>query len=453
MSALTDPTKRRWLGWGSLAVVFLLVNVHRLSTAVLSEQLVDAFAISASQLGTLHASFFFIYAVVQIPTGVVADRYGARYVGAAGAVVLSAGAVAFTFSDSYLTAFLSRAVIGLGSGVIFIATLRFCANWFRVDEFATMTGVTTGIAGLGAILATVPLAVAIDRIGWQPTIRGLAVVGFAAAVAVAALVRRSPSDAGLDPIANVPEQRTASLRETGAHLRTLLGDLDQWLLSVVFFSAMGTILTVIGLWGVPYLVVVYGLDVTTASSFTLAGAVGMLIGAPAMGRVSDRLGRRHGPLIAGLGLFTLVLAVVPAVGDPPLPAVAGVFFLVGFSLGFVMLSLPIIKEQYPAEASGVATATVNGAGFLGGAVLPTAMGVVLDGYRTGDVVSGTVVYTETGYRVAFSLTTAAVATAFCCAVWLSVRRRRRAGTIEDGEASGGDGEISGDEGGNSENNG
>jgi len=102
-----------------------------------------------------------------------------------------------------------------------------------------------------------------------------------------------------------------------------------------------------------------------------------------------------------------------------------VFFLVGFSLGFVMLALPIIKEKYPPGASGVATATVNGAGFFGGAVLPTAMGLVLDGYRTGDVVSGTVVYTETGYRIAFLLTTAAVAVALCCAVWLSVRHRRR----------------------------
>ena len=426
MSVLTDPTKRRWLGWGSLAVVFLLVNVHRLSTAVLSEELVDAFAISASQLGTLHASFFFIYAIVQIPTGVVSDRYGARYVGTAGALVLSVGAVAFTFSDSYVTAFLSRAVIGLGSGVIFIATLRFCANWFRVDEFATMTGVTTGIAGLGAILATVPLAIAIGRIGWQPTVRVLAVVGFAAAIGVFTLVRRSPSDAGLDPIENVPKQRTASLRETGAHLRRLLGDLDQWLLSIVFFSGMGTILTVIGLWGVPYLVVVYGVDVTTASYFTLIGAVGMLIGAPGMGRVSDRIGRRHGPLIAGLGLFTLTLSVIPAIGDPPLIAVGGVFFFVGLSVGFVMLALPIIKEKYPPGASGVATATVNGAGFLGGAVLPTAMGLVLDGYRTGDVVSGTIVYTETGYRIAFSLTTVAVAVAFCCAVWLSVRENRRA---------------------------
>ncbi|WP_144798323.1 MFS transporter [Halorubrum depositum] len=425
MGLLADPTKRRWLGWGSLAVVFLLVNVHRLSTAVLSEQLIDAFGITAAQLGTLHASFFIIYAAVQIPTGVLADRYGARYVGAAGAVVLSVGAIGFTLSGSYLSAFLFRGAIGLGSGVIFVSTLRFCANWFRVDEFATMTGVTTGIAGLGAIFATVPLAVAIDRVGWRPTVLALAAVGFLAAVAVFALVRRSPRDAGLDPIENVPEQPSITLDETVGHLRALLSDPDQWLLSVVFFSAMGSILTVIGLWGVPYLVVVYGLDVTTASSFTLVGAIGMLLGAPATGRVSDRLGTRLGPMIAGLGLFTLVLGVVPVFGDPPLPVVGATFFLIGFSLGFVMLALPIIKEKYPAGASGVATATVNGAGFVGGAVLPTAMGFVLDGYRTGDVVSGAVAYTELGYRIAFSLTTVAVGLAFCSAVWLAVRERRR----------------------------
>ena len=427
MNALTDPTKRRWLGWGSLAVVFLLVNVHRLSTAVLSEELIAAFSITASQLGTLHASFFLIYALVQIPTGIVADRYGARYVGAGGAVVLSAGAVGFTLSNGYLAAFLSRAVIGLGSGVIFIATLRFCASWFRVDEFATMAGMTTGIAGLGAILATVPLAVAIGWAGWRPTVLILAAVGFVAAGGVFALVRRSPDDAGLDPIENVPVQRSITLRETGAYLRALFADVDQWLLSVVFFSANGTILTVIGMWGVPYLVVVYGLDVTTASYFTLLGAIGILVGGPTIGRLSDRIGNRFAPLIAGLGLFALTLSVIPAVGDPPLVAVGGVFFIVGLSMGFVMLSLPIIKEKYPPDASGVATATVNGAGFLGGAVLPTSMGLVLDGYRTGEVVSGAVVYTELGYRIAFSVTTVAVALAFGCAVWLSVRERRRVG--------------------------
>jgi sugar phosphate permease len=413
--------KRRWLAWGALATVFLLVNLHRLSTAVLSERLTADFALSAAQLGTLHASFFLVYAVIQIPTGVLADRVGPRHVGSAGAAVLSVGAIGFALGDGYLVALLSRGLVGLGSGVIFVSILRFCANWFRADEFGTMTGLTAGVAGLGAILATTPLALAAGAVGWRRTVLGLAGVGLLASIAVYVLARSSPADAGLEPIEGVPEQPSVSLAETGAHLRGLAGDLDQWLLSIIFFSGMGTILTLIGLWGVPYLVVVYSLDVTTASYYTLLGSVGLLVGPPAIGWLSDRVERRLLPMCVGLGLFAGALGVVPLVGRPPLVAVASLYFLCGFLVGAAVLALTVVKERYPAEASGVATATVNTAGFVGATVFPTAMGVALDAYRTGDVVGGTVVYTEFGYRVAFAIVAGAVAIAFLCSLWLLVR--------------------------------
>jgi sugar phosphate permease len=424
VTILSDPRKRRWIGWGALALVFLAVNVHRLSTAVLSEQLTVDFDISAAQLGTLHASFFAIYAVTQIPSGVFADRYGPRYVGSGGAVVLSVGAITFTMSDGYLAAFLSRGLIGLGSSVIFIVILRYCANWYRADEFATMTGLTASIAGLGAIFATTPLALAVEQFGWRETVLGLAAFGFVGGAAVFVLARSSPADAGLEPIENVPEQPTVTLRETGKHLRDLLGDPDQWLLSLIFFSASGTVLTILGLWGVPYLVVVYDLSVTSASTYTLLGSIGILVGSPTVGWVSDRLGQRVLPLLVGLAGFTLVLAVIPALGKPPLAVIAVVYFAIGFCLGFAMLSLSIVKEMYPAGASGVATATVNGWGFFGATVLPTLMGVVLDRHRTDDIVAGSVAYTEYGYRLAFAITTVALGVAFLAGVWLSLRERR-----------------------------
>lgn len=427
MTLLGEPTKRRWLAWGALGLVFLLVNVHRLSTAVLSEELTAEFGITAAQLGTLHASFFVIYAVTQIPAGVLADRYGPRYVGSGGAFVLSLGALGFVASGGYLTGFLSRALIGLGSSVIFVTILRFCANWYRTDEFGTMTGLTAGIAGLGAVFATTPLAVAVERVGWQPAVGALGVLGFAGGVLVFLLARQSPAAAGLDPIEDVPEQPSVTLTETGGYLRDLLTDVDQWLLSVVFFASNGTVLTVIGLWGIPYLVVVYDLGVTTASTYTLLGSVGILVGSPTVGWISDRLGRRLLPMIAGLGVFLLALLIVPVLGKPPLPIVGVAYFVIGSAIGFIMLSLSIVKEKYPPEASGVATATVNGAGFFGATVLPTAMGVALDRYRTDDTVAGTVVYTEFGYRVAFAITAAAVALAFLSAVTLYVRERRGTG--------------------------
>ena len=425
MNLLTDPTRRRWLAWGALALVFLLVNIHRLSTAVLSEQLTADFSITAAQLGTLHASFFIIYAFIQIPTGVLADRYGPRYVGSIGAFVLSLGAIGFTLSGGYLSAALSRAVIGFGSGVIFISILRFCASWYRVDEFATMVGLTSGIAGVGAIFATTPLAVVVEWFGWRPTVFGLALVGFVSGGAVFALARQSPAAAGLEPIENVPEQASVTLAETGGYLRELAADLDQWLLSIAFFVGMGTILTVVGLWGVPYLVAVYGLDVTTASYFTLLGSIGILVGGPGVGWISDRIGQRLLPMMIGFGVFALVLTVIPILGSPPLAVIAVLYFVIGSCIGVTVLALPVIKERYPAEASGVATAVVNGAGFFGATVLPTVMGIAVDRYRTGDVVAGAVTYTEFGYRVAFSITAVVAVIAFCSIVALYLRDRRR----------------------------
>ena len=405
-------------------MVFLLVNLHRLSTGVLSEELRSGFSLSAAELGTLHAAFFVVYALVQIPTGVLVDRIGPRYVGAGGAVLLSLGAVLFSFGDGYLIALAARGLVGLGSGVIFVSILRFAANWYRVDEFATMTGMTGAVAGLGAILATTPLAVAVDTIGWRETMRILAGVGFLAGGAAYVLVRNSPSDAGLEPIEGVPDQPPVTLAETREYLGRLARDRDQWLLSSIFFATNGTLLTLIGLWGVPYLVVVYDFDVTTASLFTLVGAVGMLFGGPTIGWLSDRFENRHLPMSLGVAGFSFVLAIIAVTGRPPLWVVAVVYGVSGFLIGSGLLTLTLVKERYPSGASGVATATVNTAGFVGASLLPWAMGVALDAYTTGEVVAGTVVYTEFGYRVAFGLVSGVLAVAFLSSLALWRRDAR-----------------------------
>lgn len=418
MRIWSDPTKRRWIIFAALAIAYALVSVHRLSTAVLAEQLTAAFDTSGAALGTLHAAFFYIYAAMQLPAGVVADRTGSRLAVTAGTAVMSVGALLFSAADSYLVAFLARTLVGFGGSLLFIAILRFLANWYRPGEFARMSGATIAVAGFGGILATRPLAEVVTALGWRETLLGLGVVGFALAVLAYVLARDSPADAGLPEIDGVPIARTPSLRAVASNTRTVLRERATWLVGIVLFAGTGVNITVFGLWGVPYVVQTYGTSVPTASNFTLLGSLGLVVGPPVMGWLSDRLDRRTGLVVVGMALYALTFAVLAVTGDPPIAVVGIVFFLSGFLAGAYALGYTVVKERHESGASGVSTGTVNTIGFAGAAVLPTLMGFVLDAYRTGRTLNGAQVYSVLGYRVAFGLAAATGALAVVAALLL-----------------------------------
>ena len=407
----------RWIGWGTLAVVFLLVNLYRLSSAVLADRLMVDFGTTGAALGTLHASFFYVYALMQLPAGVLADRAGPKLTATGGAIVLNVGAVGFALAESYPIAFVCRALVGLGGAVIFISMLRFCASWFRADEFATMNGLTIAVAGLGGILATTPLAVAAETFGWRETTLGLGLFGLALAAVVYVVTDDEPEDAGFEPI-DAANKESLTLAEVVTNLKRVLAERETWTISVMLFCSVGMLITLLGLWGVPYVVQTYDVPVTTASWFTLLGSFGLLVGPPAFGWVSDRLERRSVLIVAGAVGYVVGFAILAIVGRPPMVVVAIVYFAAGFLLGGFTLSYALIKERHPTSASGVSTSTVNGAGFLGAALFPTVLGYVLDVYWIGETVAGARVYTELGYQVSFAIATAASLVALVCSLWL-----------------------------------
>ena len=274
------PTWWPWVGWAALAAGFYLVNIQRLSTGVLSEAFTTAFVLSAAQLGTLHAAFFAVYAVLQLPTGIVVDRYGSRLTASVGMATVAAGSLVMAAAGGFAMAIIARVLIGAGASVIFIAILRYAASWFPPRRFATVAGMTAGVSGIGAISAATPLAVLVGTVGVTRSFELAAVAAAVVAIAIWVVVRRG--DVGTQE----PQVDAGGVR---AQLRALLADPDQWLLSLVFFAGNGTTITVMGLWGVPYLVAVYGLSITDASVYTLIGSVGILVGGPTLGWLSDRL--------------------------------------------------------------------------------------------------------------------------------------------------------------------
>lgn len=409
------PRRRRLLMWSLLAGAFLLVNFHRTATGVLASSLAVAFDTTGTELGVLHSSFFYIYAALQLPAGLLVDRYGSRRAATASLVVMTVGVGWFATAGTFAGAFLARGLIGLGGSTIYIATLAFLASWFRPDAYATMTGLTIAASGIGGVLATTPLAYAIGAVGWRSSILAAGVVGGLLAGAVWAVVRDSPPSEAAD-------RDPPAAREVLANTRTVLGEVETWLMGALLFLAIGMNFTVLGLWGVPFVADVYGVSVQTASLFVLVGNVGTILGSPVFGVLSDRLGSRTPLMILGGAAGVVVYLTLATV--PPLPIVGVALFLALFANGSVTLAFTVAKERHAPGVSGTATGVINSLGYFGAAVFPAVMGAILDAYWTGETVGGAPTYTVAGYRVAFLVGAGAALLAMLVAVALHYRVSR-----------------------------
>jgi len=208
-----------------------------------------SFETTGTSLGLLHSSFFYLYAAFQIPAGLLTDRYGVRAIATAGTAAMSLGALTVGLAPTYALAFLGRLLVGLGGDVLFVAALRFCANWFRPDEFGTMTGVTFSVGLFSA--------------GWRRRRPGdpppRASDGAAQcsdwgrsesrSQSGSVFSHDSPSDAGLPPIDDVPD-RTGRDLGRGAEAIRLRRDPRARDLAVgrhaLFMTGIG--ITIFGLW-------------------------------------------------------------------------------------------------------------------------------------------------------------------------------------------------------------
>ena len=416
--------------WTLLATGFLLVNFHRTATAVLADSLAQTFDANAAGLGFLHASFFYIYAALQLPAGLVVDRYGPRRVATVGLGIMTAGTAGFALAETFTAAAVTRAIVGLGGSVLYVSTLRFCAAWFRAEAYATMTGFTIAAAGIGGILATTPLALAIEASGWRTVLLGIGAIGGVTAVAIGLFVRDRPPvtlDDRSEPTTDGGDTAPPTLAEVVANTRHVLGEPETWLMGLLLFFVFGGNFAVLGLWGVPFLVDVYDISVAAASMYVLLGNVGFVVGSPAFGALSDRLERRTSLIVVAVLVFTAAQALL--IVAPPLPVVGAALFLALFANGGVALAFTVAKERHRPAVGGTVTGVVNSIGYFGAAVLPAAMGYVLDSYWTGDVINGARVYTLLGYRIAFGIAAAAGAVGALCAVALHYRESRQSASV------------------------
>ena len=366
---------------------YILSFFHRTAPAAIADELVRAFAIDGAILGTLAATYFYVYTLLQIPVGVLADTLGPRRILAAGSLVAGAGSLVFALAPSWELAAAGRTLVGVGVAVAFIAILKVSAVWFPANRFATLNGVTMFAGNLGAVIAGAPLAWLVTQMSWRAVFVALAILSIAFGVATWFFVRDRPEQMGFPPV-NPPTAGPPSAHWVQA-LGRVLANPATWPGFFVNVGIGGSYLAFAGLWAVPYLVDVHGLSRVTAAEHASVLLLGVAFGAVIVGFVSDRLRSRRGVMRACA--FAYALSWLPWVLHVrwPLAATLAWFFMTGLLIPGFTLTWTVAKEVNRPEHSGIATSVVNLGIFLGTGILQPLVGWVLDrGRALGDPSGG-----------------------------------------------------------------
>ena len=369
--------------FGLALASFVLSFFHRTAPAAIAGELTRAFDISSTVLGTLAATYFYVYTILQVPVGVLADTLGPRRILAIGSAIAAAGSLLFALAPVWEIAAVGRTLVGIGVSVAFISILKLSAVWFAPQRFATLAGVTMFAGNLGAVIAGAPLAWIVTQTSWRAVFVVLAILSALLAVATWLKVRDRPEDLGL-PAAHPPAPASAHVPWRTA-LARVLSNPATWPPFVVNFGVAGSFLAFAGLWAVPYLQQVYGMTRVDAAQHSSLLLLGVAFGSMGIGLLSDRLGSRRGVMRAAVLAYTLSWAPWLLHVQWPLWATLAWFLLMGLLIPGFTLSWTIAKEANPPQYSGIATSVVNTGIFLGAGILQPLVGWVLDrGTVTGD---------------------------------------------------------------------
>jgi predicted MFS family arabinose efflux permease len=375
-------TRRRAV-FGIVLASFLLSFFHRTAPAAIAGELTRAFAISNAVLGTLAATYFYVYTVLQIPVGVLADTLGPRLILACGSAIAGAGSVAFALAPTWEIAALGRTLVGVGVSTAFIAILKVTALWFPANRFATLNGVTMFVGNLGAVVAGAPLAWLVTQTSWRAIFGALALLSLALAAATWIWVRDRPEQLGF-PSPHGPVPATTRVHWAQA-LRRVLANPATWPGFFVNLGVGGSFLAFAGLWAVPFMQENYGQPRIIAALHASLLLLGVAVGAIVVGVVSDRLRNRRGVMRAYTMLYALSWLPWLLRVELPLYASATWFLLMGLLVPGFVLTWTVAKEVNHPDHSGIATAVVNVGIFLGAGMLQPLVGWILDrGRAHGD---------------------------------------------------------------------
>lgn len=387
------PVRNAWAVWVVGLLVYLVAVFHRSSLAVAGLAATDRFDISASQLATFTMLQLVVYAAMQIPVGLLVDRFGSRSVLLTGTLLLTAAQAGFALAESYPTALVARVFVGMGDAMTFICVLRLVSTWFPARRIPLITQLTGTLGQLGAVIAAVPMTWALGHLGWTTAYLVAASMGLVLAVAVLVVLHDSPTHRNLRGDALSLLAVRSSLTASWAHPGTRLGF---WMHFSTQFSATALSL----LWGYPFFVQGEHQSSSTAGLLLTLMVLAVMAAGPTLGwLVGNHPWHRSTMVLTIVGTIVVVwTAVLAWPGHAPTPLLVVLVLVVGVGGPASMIGFDVGRTSNPKERFASASGIINQGGFIASLVLVIAIGVVLDWRTPGSSTD----YSPSAFRWAMS---------------------------------------------------
>ena len=370
--------RQRWVIFFVLALIYILVYFYRVSLAVVARDVSGELHLSPAQLGSLSSILFYVYAAAQIPLGPMIDRLGSRLVITACGLLTAVGGILFALAGSMGEAMVARALLGLGTAPVLMATFTIFSHWFTKQEFGRVSGFMVAVGNLGNLGGTAPLALAVTLVGWRNSFLAIGVLQALVTVLVFCVARDRPPESAAaagGAAAVVPVGMLEAWKE-------IFGNRDFWLLAAVAFSWYGNYLAVQGLWGGPYLMEVLKFGREETGRVLMCTSLGFITGSLVIDSVARKLLHSYKKtLLAGQLLLLLLMTsfLGPAELMSPL-VLAALFFVLGLAVSSGVMIYPIVRSMFSVRIVGTALTSLNFFVLMGAASVQQVMGVIIGSF-------------------------------------------------------------------------
>ena len=384
-------SKYRWAVFATVLFAYLFIVSQRTAPGLISDQLMHEFHLTAAVIGLLASIQFLAYAGLQIPIGILSDRFGPNVFLIAGTLVNGIGTVLYSLAPNEAVLLTARLLVGMGDAAIWINLVLILSQWFKAQEFVGLLGWAGVTGSLGFLCATVPFSLWIAISSWRIPFLVVGIMLCLTGCMLYFILVKKPSQ--LFKKEKSPDvsslKREEKRDKTLAILIRLFSSRQAWATFCCHFGVVGTYVGFIGSWAVPYAMSVYGMSRTGASQLIMIGLIGAIVGAPLITWISSRIGTIKRPYL----LVQLIVLISWAGflffnGKPPFFMLIILFLIIGFGNGASTLTFAVVRQSFPIKEVGVVSGFANTGGFLSAVLLPSFFGKVLDLFHNASQTEG-----------------------------------------------------------------